>query len=497
MDLSTDIQYSDIIGIYFWGSTSVLMIFIFFIYIKVREHTYLFYSVFLFFTLIYGLTQLNTLFNFNSKFLTYFQENWRYTEPSLLISYGCYILFSIYLLGIKAQAKSLYKLLLSLVLICFVYAFIFFLFYKQIYPIRISLFKFIRIFIFSFSIYALIRIYLKIKSPFKFYFLIGSLFYFIGSLFGSIQYLKINFPFQFFGNLSSTAYFELGILLQSIFFAMAIGQHIHFLHKEREKMNQVLIQELITNNKFTLEHNKSLVKEVIQHRSELSYIKEELEEQERKQSEIELNSELIKSEIRAKQAQVNPHFIYNSLNALKLMILKDENHKAANYLVKFSRLIRVLLDRIDENGISLESEIEYIQNYLELEKERFVDLEYSIEIDRNLNLAQYPIPPLLLQPLVTNALWSFLSVPNTKQKFSILINEIEGILEIQIRSFCNKKSLNTENESFKGIKLVEERILLFNKQNEKYHISLITPKSIKESNKTKTRDCILLRYNIK
>src|SRR5699024_8453707 len=100
------------------------------------------------------------------------------------------------------------------------------------------LFSVVRLILFSLSIYALIWIYRSIHSPVKFYFIIGSMAYFLGALIASIRYIEMPFPFHLIGNLTSSAYFEIGILLQALFFAMALGKRIVILHEEKLASDQ-------------------------------------------------------------------------------------------------------------------------------------------------------------------------------------------------------------------------------------------------------------------
>ncbi|MBL7825019.1 MAG: histidine kinase [Saprospiraceae bacterium] len=122
----------------------------------------------------------------------------------------------------------------------------------------------------------------------------------------------------------------------------------------------------------------------------------------RKQS--ELREQQIELEKQALRAQMDPHFIFNSLNSVQEFILKNDRLAAASYLSRFAKLIRQVLDQSFQKLISLESEIEYLDNYLSLECTRFKGaFNYEISVDPALETALIQLPPMLVQPFVENA----------------------------------------------------------------------------------------------
>ncbi len=114
--------------------------------------------------------------------------------------------------------------------------------------------------------------------------------------------------------------------------------------------------------------------------------------------------EKVEFELYALRSQMNPHFVFNSLNAIQYYI-NDENYdKSEAYLVKFSRLIRMIFDFSRFKSVALRQEIKLLKSYLEIEKMRFgEDFNFCINIDSELNLDQTEIPTMLLQPIVENA----------------------------------------------------------------------------------------------
>jgi hypothetical protein len=114
----------------------------------------------------------------------------------------------------------------------------------------------------------------------------------------------------------------------------------------------------------------------------------------------------ITNEIRALRSQMNPHFIFNSLNAIKAYNLTNDTEKVDLYLTKFSRIIRQVLENSASEKITLENELNTLRLYLEMEKLRAGDkLNYEILVSDDIEPALIELPPLLIQPYVENAIW--------------------------------------------------------------------------------------------
>jgi len=187
----------------------------------------------------------------------------------------------------------------------------------------------------------------------------------------------------------------------------------------------------------------------------------------------DLNSRLAITEMKALHAQMNPHFIFNSLNSIREMILQNENDKASHYLVRFARLIRMNLHQSRQNFISLDQNIQYLHRYLEMEKLRFNDFDYSVTIDKQLNITQVEIPPMLLQPLIENAIWHGLKPKAGYKNIDIRFTKMHDQLVCEIedngigigQAAQNKQLVNHQSV---GIDNIRDRIRLL---NSKYHIS--------------------------
>lgn len=196
----------------------------------------------------------------------------------------------------------------------------------------------------------------------------------------------------------------------------------------------------------------------------------------RLQAEESSRVEKLISELRLKslQAQLNPHFIFNSLNAIQQFI-NTENKKSANdYLSRFARLMRLYLSGSDTQFISLAQELEVLKLYCSLEHLRFADkFQYSIQIDEKLPLEEYKVPAMLLQPHVENAIRHGL-IPSDKDNnlLSIVVKATDnGIVCIiqdngigRARSLELKKHRSSNHRSM-GNKISKERLEMIRSLN--------------------------------
>ncbi len=165
------------------------------------------------------------------------------------------------------------------------------------------------------------------------------------------------------------------------------------------------------------------------------------------------------------RAQMNPHFIFNSLNSVNNYIGKSDERAANKYLSKFAKLMRQVLEHSQVEFISLAQEKEVLQLYLELEHERFKDqFDYEFIVDPTLSLESITIPPMLVQPFIENAIWHGLRYRDTDGLLSVHITAREKWIEIAIKDNGigrNKsRALKTENQKkhqSTGMQNVESR----------------------------------------
>ncbi|MFN0216896.1 MAG: histidine kinase [Saprospiraceae bacterium] len=125
----------------------------------------------------------------------------------------------------------------------------------------------------------------------------------------------------------------------------------------------------------------------------------------RKKWRIKMNQRFAELELKALQAQMNPHFIFNSLGAIQYFIRSDRTEEANGFLTKFAQLMRLFLESSKSKYITLAEEMRLLKLYVELEKMRFEGrFEAMFSIDENIDMDEVEIPSMLLQPFVENAI---------------------------------------------------------------------------------------------
>jgi tetratricopeptide (TPR) repeat protein len=188
---------------------------------------------------------------------------------------------------------------------------------------------------------------------------------------------------------------------------------------------------------------------------------------------VELERKMSDAILSSLLAQMNPHFIFNCLGSIKQMILENEQENANNYLNKFAKMIRLSLEYSRRPYVTVKEKLEYLNNYLQMELLRFDhSFNYYIEVDENICAEEVGVPPMMIQPLVENAIWHGLMNKSGDRELFIryklegdrLICEIEdngiGIIQSSLRPKHGHQSFGIEN--------IRHRLNLL---NEKYHLN--------------------------
>ncbi|MGA3012441.1 MAG: histidine kinase [Bacteroidales bacterium] len=201
------------------------------------------------------------------------------------------------------------------------------------------------------------------------------------------------------------------------------------------------------------------------------------------QTKSEFARQLSTIEMRGLQSQMNPHFIFNSINSIQGFILKNKVDDAIGYLQNFSKIIRQTLDNATKEYISLDEEIEYIKWYLNLELMRF-DNKFKVEfrIHENLNPQNIQIPPMIIQPYVENAVRHGLFHKEDGEGLLLIDISIEGEnLKCVIEDNGVGRKKSKEIDSWRDLqhkpqstRITQERIDLLNKstQSDKYRVTI-------------------------
>ena len=184
----------------------------------------------------------------------------------------------------------------------------------------------------------------------------------------------------------------------------------------------------------------------------------------------DVQKKLMQSQLTALRAQMNPHFLFNSLNSIQEFIITNDKRSANYYLSRFSRLVRNILNTSSENEIRLKKEIETLQLYLDLEALRFEkNFEHIFEIDENLDIENIYIPSMLIQPYVENAIKHGLMHKGGMRKLFVRFFKKENLLicEVEDNGVGRERAREIQKQNrkvykSKAMSLTKERIDLLN-----------------------------------
>jgi len=169
----------------------------------------------------------------------------------------------------------------------------------------------------------------------------------------------------------------------------------------------------------------------------------------RNQEKLFLLSEIDRLKYESLNASINPHFVFNALNSIQHYINKNEKIKASDYLGKFSRLIRLVLDKDDDKYINIEEEVKRMSFYLELEQVRFENFNYTIQADDD--VLQLQIPNMIVQPIIENAILH--GIKNLKNGFVEVrfFKTAQNVIEINVEDNGCGFKLQNASETNKRI----------------------------------------------
>jgi hypothetical protein len=185
----------------------------------------------------------------------------------------------------------------------------------------------------------------------------------------------------------------------------------------------------------------------------------------------EFSKQVAEVELAALRAQMNPHFVFNCLNSINTFILLNDPKNASNYLNKFSKLIRRVLDASRSEYISLRDELDTLRYYIELEQMRYGGrFEYQIRTDEMLDTAALDLPPMLIQPYVENAIWhGLMNRDGNDGLLSLDVGKQDNrlIIKIEDNGIGRKKAAELKSRSAvahksHGMAVTDERIKIIN-----------------------------------
>jgi sensor histidine kinase YesM len=167
------------------------------------------------------------------------------------------------------------------------------------------------------------------------------------------------------------------------------------------------------------------------------------------------------AELKALKTQINPHFLFNTLNSLNALVLKDPK-RTREIITRLGNMLRYVLEGSESSTVSLAQELEFIKDYLTIEKARFGEkLKFFINVDKNLEEVQ--LPPIILQPLVENAIKHGVARQSAGGWIKINIRADRGNLTCQVIDNCGKLASPDKNLGLKvnrglGLRNIRERL---------------------------------------
>lgn len=252
--------------------------------------------------------------------------------------------------------------------------------------------------------------------------------------------------------------FYTGVIIETLAFAIGLGYRLQNVYKEKLQYQKDLTEAQIKLQEKLQEKLKIQEQENI----ELLRLKERQE----------LETQLAQLQNKILRSQMNSHFIFNVLNSIKAFIIENDEKQAVNYLNKFSKFIRKVLDSNFYEENTLEEELNTMQLYLDIETMRFHNnFSYHINIENDLDISHIKFPALLLQPYIENAIWHGLMPQKGEKKLEINLTRKENRIAILIidngigyEDSMRNKTENSHHKSF-GLDIVNERIKEFNRKN--------------------------------
>ncbi len=184
---------------------------------------------------------------------------------------------------------------------------------------------------------------------------------------------------------------------------------------------------------------------------------------------ISFNKQIAETEMKALRAQMNPHFMFNVLNAIKLNVQRNKQDDAIDFITAFSKLMRSVLQNSEKKNITLSEELEALNLYIRIEQKRFkTEFIYTFRNEDPINLSTVMIPPLLLQPYVENAIWhGIMHKTEGIGKLTIVVSKFEqgvsvtitdnGIGRVKASTIKSKSAMQRKSM---GMKITSDRVRL-------------------------------------
>lgn len=460
------------VGIFFQGAIWIMMFYMFFLYFQNnRDTTYLFYGLYMFCAMYYLLQKVAG----DGPFYFLFGENpmVRYilNEPTQWLVYFFYNMFILRFLEIRRFSQKLFRIVVGISIAYIVYmiaesAYFIVTFDKEV---QASMFMISRVIVLTLSFFTIGYAIIAVRSPLLRYIVAGTVFFILLSTVSMMYSLRVEWLPD--TSLYPINFMQIGIFGEILFFSLGLGKRIHITSTEKEEVQQAYIDQLVRNEEIIQESNRNLSEQVFKRTNEIIYKSKELEKEREQKLKTQYEKQLMESEMSTLRLQMNPHFIFNSLNSIRYYILKEDSEKASDYITAFSKLLRMILQHSREKTIKLEDELDALRLYIEFERTRFENkFDFSIDVAEDVDVADIPIQPLLIQPFVENSIWHGLLHKDgighllvrvfMEDQFLMVIVEDDGIGRGKSREYNSAKSSTYKSM---GMQITKDRLRMMAK----------------------------------
>lgn len=479
--------------IFVLGILFILSLYHFLLYFQHKDKSYLWYSIYTFLVFFAHLHWIESdyfqgLINPIRNFIHLFYHDivWGYNM--------LYFVFAFTFIDLKSYSKKWYRIIfiyltgLALIMLGFDIS----------YRLNES-FQTLKnadlFFLVAISIIAIVGYIPLFKAPntTKYYIIVGSLVLFLTSVIATTMY---HFDYGRENDFRFSIFYT-GVIIENLLFSLGLGHKQKLIMDERNRTQEKLINQLLENEKLKAEVANRLHQEV-------ELLQSKLEVDKLEQINTQIHKDLAEQKLASLRNQMNPHFIFNSLNSIKRFIIENDQKQAVFYLNKFSKLIRLILSTSFSKEVTLAEEIEFSKLYVNIENIRFQNkIKYETEIEENISLSSVKVPSLLLQPFLENAIWHGLSSLKGEKRillsvkvqndFVVLSIEDNGIGRENSKKIKDQKVL--KKDSF-GIQLTQERLATFAKLHSSHYTLKINDLKCINGNPIGTQIIIKLKLQV-
>jgi len=436
-----------------------LSIYHLFLFFQHRDKTYLLYSLYTILTFIYVYPKAKGFFltditpNIIKKNLITYSSALQWVFNTI------YLIFIIYYIDLKKNNYKWYSFLKRIILIYCIICIA--LVVNTLFSNNSILINKVYAFFFipTMTLIAIITtvVVFRINSVIKYYLIFGTSIYLILSIYSYYSSMS---------KYGTTYVFYIALFIENIFFALGLGAKQRMVLVEKNKMQKSLILEHQKNLELQKAIEEKLDKEVLEKTQKIIELNKEKEKETKKKLVAEFSKKTLELRMQALQTQMNPHFLFNSLNSIKHYIIKNNKEDASFYLSKLSKLIRLILDNSQLYEITLQQEIEVMKLYIEVENMRLdKSIIFDLNISDEMELRNIKIPPLVLQPFIENAIWHGLALKEGEKNIKISVDKNKDFVIIKIKdngigreqsAINNSKKLITKKSL--GISLTKKRL---------------------------------------